>query len=212
MFDQPKLKFFLMKTNRLLLAIFLLTLVHAASFAQEKEKPKFTFGIGPAIDNRLSLWGVNFVNEVDLSLSSRLTFTPSLTFYHSIGNLDFNHPNKGLKKEDFSSGVFINPKLKYDFLQGKNGFTLSFAAAPAIQIGSQAFVSNINSSNPENPIWVKFPSKLTRLGLLLELEGEWKTKNPNINQALSMSASGFDGEFPWYLMATYKIKIKSFRE
>jgi hypothetical protein len=198
-----------MKTNRLLLAILFLAVVHVTAFAQEKEKPNFTFGIGPTIDNRLSLWGVNFVNEVDLPLSSRLTFSPSLTFYHSIGNLDFNHPNKGLKKEDFSAGIFINPKLKYDILQGKNGFILSFAAAPSLQIGSQAFVSNINFSNPENPEWVRFPSKLTQLGLLLEMEGEWKTKNPNINQAISVSASGFDGEFPWYLMATYKIKIKS---
>jgi hypothetical protein len=195
-----------MKISRLLLAILFLGTVPFCALAQEKEKPKFTFGIGPAIDDRLSLWGVNFVNEVDLSLSNRLTFTPSFTFYHSIGNLDFNHPNKGLKKEDFSSGVFINPKLKYDILQGKNGFILSFAAAPSLQLGSQAFVSNINFSNPENPQWARFPSKLTRLGLLLELEGEWKTKNPNLNQAISVSASGFDGEFPWYLMATYKIK------
>lgn len=209
MFDESKLKLFLMKTNRLFLAILFLTMVHATSFAQEKEKPKFTFGAGLAVDQNLALWGINIVNEVDLSLSRRFTFTPSLTFYHSIGNIDFDHPNKGLKKQDFSSGIFINPKLKYDILQGKNGLKLSFAAAPSLQVGSQAFVYNINFSNPENPEWVRFPSKLTRIGLLLELEGEWKTKNPNINQAIAISFSGYDVDMPSYIMASYKIKIKS---
>jgi hypothetical protein len=209
MFDESKPKPFFMKTNQLLLAIFLLTLVHAASFAQEKEKPKFTFGAGPAIDHNLALWGVNIVNEVDLSLSRRFTFTPSLTFYHSIGSIDFDHPNKGLKKQDFSSGIFINPKLKYDIIKGKNGFNFSFAAAPSLQIGSHAFVANINSSNPETPEWMRFPSKLNRLGLLIELEAEWNTKNPNINQAVGFSFSGYDLYMPWYIMATYKVKIKS---
>ncbi|WP_139183578.1 hypothetical protein [Algoriphagus alkaliphilus] len=198
-----------MKTNRLLLAILFLVMVHATSFAQEKEKPKFTFGVGPAIDHNLALWGINFVNEVDLSISKRFTFTPSLTFYHSIGNIDFDHPNKGLKKEDFSSGIFINPKLKYDILQWKNGFILSFAAAPSFQIGSHAFVANINSSNPESPEWWRFPSKFNRLGLLIELEAEWNTKNPNFNQAVGVSFSGYDLYMPWYIMATYKVKIKS---
>lgn len=198
-----------MKTNRLLPAIFLFILVHAATFAQEKEKPKFTFGVGPAIDHNLALWGVNIVNEVDLSLSRRFTFTPSLTFYHSIGNIDFDHPNKGLKKQDFSSGIFINPKLKYDIIKGKNGFNFSFAAAPSLQIGSQSFVTNINFFDPETPEWVRFPSKLNRLGLLIELEAEWNTKNTNIIQAVGVSFSGYDLYMPWYIMATYKVKIKS---
>lgn len=209
MFDKSKLKLFLMKTNRLLLAILLLAMVQAASFAQEKEKHKFTFGAGPAIEHNLGLWGINIVNEVDLSISKRFTFTPSLTFYHSIGNIDFDHPNKGLKKEDFSSGIFINPKLKYDILQAENGFILSFAAAPSFQIGSHAFVANINSSNPESPEWMRFPSKFNRLGLLLELEAEWNTKNPNINQAIAISFSGYDLDMPSYIMASFKVKIKS---
>lgn len=209
MFDYSKLKLFLMKTNRLLLAILFLTTIHAASFAQEKEKPKFTFGAGPAIDQNLALWGINIVNEVDLSISRRFTFTPSLTFYHSIGNIDFDHPNKGLKKEDFSSGIFFNPKLKYAVLQGENGFIFSIAAAPSLQTGSHSFVANVNSSNPESPEWMRFPSKLNRLGLLLELEAEWKIKNPNINQAVGISFSGYDLYMPWYIMATYKIKFKS---
>lgn len=196
--------------SKIKLVILILALGNCFSvLAQEKEKPTFTFGAGLAVDQNLALWGFNIVNEVDFSLSRRFTFTPSLTFYHSLGNLDFDHPNKGLKKEDFSSGIFINPKLKYDILQGKNGLKLSFAAAPSLQVGSHAFVYNINFSNPESPEWARFPTKLTRIGLLLELEGEWKTKNPNINQAIAISFSGYDFDMPSYIMATYKIKIKS---
>ena len=51
-------------------------------------------------------------------------------------------------------------------------------------------------------------NKYHRVGLFVELEAEWKSKNPNRKNAVSLSAFGADNALPWYLNATYKLRFK----
>ena len=199
-----------MKTKTTILLMFLATFLHFGLQAQEKEKIRYTFGAGATHDGNLLLWGLNFVNEVDIPISKRFTFTPSLTFYHSIGTTEPNGRFASQKSEDFSSGIFFNPKLKYDILQKDNGFKLSLSAGPSLNIGSQSFVSPFLFSDPDEPELILSSRSFVRLGLWMELEAEWNTKNPNIKNGVGLSVSGYEKYMPWYINATYKIKFKSF--
>jgi len=86
MFDELKLKLFFMKTNQLLLAILFFTMVHAASFGQVRPKLQYTVGTGGSYDGNIGLWGVNFSNELNVSLGKRTSFNTNLTFYQWLGD------------------------------------------------------------------------------------------------------------------------------
>lgn len=195
-----------MKTKGLILAIFLLTLVHAASFAQVRPKLQYSVGFGPSFDNNVGLWGVNFTNELNYNVGKRISLNAGLTFYQSLGNLENNEVFPGQNSKDQSSGIFLNYMLKYDIVQRKSGFKLAFAMGPSLQFGGESFLYNYNLPNPE-PAYTYAVNKYQRLGIMAELEAEWKTKNPNVKNAASISAYGADKTFPWYINLTYKVRF-----
>lgn len=207
MFDELKLKLFFMKTNQLLLAILFFTMVHAASFGQVRPKLQYTVGTGGSYDGNIGLWGVNFSNELNVSLGKRTSFNTNLTFYQSLGSTRSQTIPQNEFGKDQSSGIFITPSLKYDIIQRESGFKLALSMGPSLQLGGDAYASNINFSNPNEPNFVYFGNKYRRIGLMTELEAEWKSKNPNIRNAASISAYGADLYFPWYINVTYKVRF-----
>lgn len=196
-----------MKTNLLFLSLFFLAFMPIVSFAQE-EKPKlqYTIGGGASIDGNNLLWGLNMSNEINYKLGKRTSLNAGVLFYQSLGNLEKKVVFPGQKSRDQSSGIFITPTLKYDILQRNSGFKLAFAAGPSLQLGGET-IEYRDFFEPENPNPFMFTNKYQRIGLFLELEAEWKSKNPNIRNAVSISAYGADFYFPWYINATYKMRF-----
>lgn len=195
-----------MKTNLLLLLLFFLGFVPIVSFAQqEKPKLQYTVGGGASIDGNNLLWGLNLNNEINYKLGRRTSLNAALLFYQSLGNLENRGISPGQKSIDQSSGIFITPTLKYDILQRDSGFILAFAAGPSLQLGGNTIEVNHILGTEITPFISA--SKFQRIGLFLELEGEWKTKNPNIRNAASISAYGAEYYFPWYINATYKVRF-----
>ncbi|WP_106132676.1 hypothetical protein [Mongoliibacter ruber] len=195
-----------MKTNLLFRLLFFMAFVPAVSFAQdEKPKVQYTVGGGASIDGNNLLWGLNMNNELNYKLGRRTSLNAAVLFYQSLGNLENRGVSPGQKSLDQSSGIFITPTLKYDILQRDSGFILAFAAGPSLQLGGNT-IEVVNFSGPENTPFI-FTNKFQRIGLFLELEGEWKTRNPNIRNAVGISAYGAEYYFPWYLNATYKVRF-----
>ena len=196
-----------MKTNQLFLLILLFTLVQTATFAQDRPKLQYSVGPGGTHDGNIGLWGVNFSNEINLKLGKRTSFNTNLTFYQSLGSTRGQSVFPGAYDNDQSSGIFITPTLKYDLIQRESGFKVALAMGPSLQLGGDAYVFNTNFANPNEPNYAYFGNKYRRVGLMTELEAEWKTKNPNIRNAASISAYGADLYFPWYINVTYKVKF-----
>ena len=114
----------------------------------------------------------------------------------------------GQRNIDHSSGFFISPGFKYDIMQRPSGFKLSFSAGPSLQLGGEGYLANINYFNQQGePQVVSFINSYQRIGIFAELEAEWKTKNPNVRNAASISATGFDNYLRWYFHATYKVRF-----
>jgi len=196
-----------MKTNSLLLIIFLLSLLSASSFAQVRPKLQYAVGAGASYDGNIGLWGVNFSNELNVSLGKRTSISTNLTFYQSLGSTRAQTLPQGEYGKDQSSGIFITPALKYDIIQRESGFKLALAMGPSLQLGGDAYATNINFSNANETNFVYFGNKYQRVGLMTELEAEWKSKNPNIRNAMSISAYGTHYYIPWYINATYKVRF-----
>lgn len=196
-----------MQKFRFILAILFLTMIHVASIGQVRPKLQYSIGAGASYDGNVGLWGVNFSNELNVSLGKRTSFNTNLTFYQSLGSTrDQTMPQNEYGK-DQSSGIFITPTLKYDIIQRESGFKLAFAIGPSLQLGGDAYAANINFFNPDEPNFVYFGNKYQRVGLMTELEAEWKSKNPNIRNAFSISAYGTHYYIPWYINATYKVRF-----
>ncbi|GAB2488893.1 hypothetical protein GCM10027164_17690 [Algoriphagus taiwanensis] len=81
---------------------------------------------------------------------------------------------------------------------------MAFAIGPSLQLGGDTFQPLYFTGAPTQPYTV---NKYQRLGLLAELEAEWKSKNPNIKNAVSISAYGVGEIFPWYFNLTYKLRF-----
>jgi len=193
-----------MKTTLPFLIIFLLTFIQASSFAQVKPKLQYSVGAGGSYDGNVGLWGVNFSNEINIRLGKRTSFNTNLTLYQSLGSTRSQPQNEFGR--DQSSGIFVTPSLKYDIIQRESGFKLSLAMGPSLQLGGDAYATNTNFFNME-PTYTYFGNKYQRLGLMIELEAEWKTKNPNIKNAASISAFGTHEYMPWYINLNYKVRF-----
>lgn len=196
-----------MKTNRLFLLILLVCSFSVASFAQVKPNLQYTVGFGPSFDNNVGLWGVNFSHELNVRLGKRTSFNTNLTFYQSLGSTREQTMPQNEFGKDQSSGIFITPSLKYDIIQRDSGFKLALAMGPSLQLGSDAYAFNTNFLSPNEPNFAYFGNKYRRIGLMMELEAEWKSKNPNIKNAASISIYGTHEYIPWYINATYKVRF-----
>lgn len=178
------------------------------AFSQEQEsKLKYSFGTGTTFDTNVNLWGLNMGTELNYQFARRFSLNTGVSLYQSLGSLErieiFGFPNV-----DQSSGIFISPTLRYDIIQKDSGFKLSLGAGPSLQLGGETF-RRLDPFNQSNRIPFTFVNKYQRVGLLLEAEAEWKTKNSNVNNAFGVSAYGASYIFPWYLNATYKIRFKA---
>lgn len=197
-----------MKTNQLFLLLFFLGFAPSVSLAQiEKPKIQYSIGGGFSVDRSNMLWGLNMTNEINYRLGKRTSLNAGISFYQSLGNLENKEVFPGQKSKDQSSGIFITPMLKYDILQRDSGFKLAFAAGPSLQLGGESILFKDNFTDPENPNSFVFHNKLQRIGLMMELEAEWKTKNPNIRNAASISAFGADNDFPLFINLNYKVRF-----
>lgn len=195
-----------MKSIQLFLVSFFLVYLPLVSLGQNKPKMQYTIGLGSTLDRTNSLWGVNFSNELNVNLRKRTSFNLGLSFYQSLFSTSPTSlaQESGGKNKDQSSGLFISPTLKYDILQRPSGFKLAIAIGPSLQLGGDAFQPNYFSGTPAQPYIV---NKYQRLGLTTELEAEWQSKNPNVRNAVSISAYGVGEIFPWYFNLTYKMRF-----
>ncbi|GAB3218508.1 hypothetical protein J0A67_02880 [Algoriphagus aestuariicola] len=196
-----------MKATQLSLAIFLLVSIPFVSFAQERPKLQYSVGLGSSIDAMNFLYGTNFTNELNVRLGKRTSFNTGISLYQSLGSYRDSKLEVGQKNLEQSSGLFVTPSLKYDVVQSPSGFSLAFSAGPSLQLGGETFLFNYNFDGtlPEYPTYVT--NKYRRVGLFVEMEAEWNSKNPNRKNAVSLSAFGADNAIPWYLHATYKIRF-----
>lgn len=200
------------KTKNMKAKIFLITFLAILScsisaWAQDKEKPKISLGLGGTLDSNLDLWGLNLTSEYDIPLSKRFSFVPGISFYHSVGQT-FKYPEGyPSKNKDYSKGIFINSLLKYDLIQHKSGFNLSIGMGPSYQIGKDSFLYNSNITGQGEPILSQVTRTQNRLLLKMEIEAEWKTKNSNIRNGVALGLVGTHDFFPWYTSITYKVKF-----
>ncbi|WPR76396.1 hypothetical protein [Algoriphagus sp. NG3] len=197
-----------MKTLRLLLLLFFCTLLSLTTFAQEKPKLQYTVGLGSSIDGMNHLYGLNFTNELNVSLGKRTSFNAGLTFYQSLGSYQESKLEFGQQNKEQSSGIFITPSLKYDIIQRPSGFNLAFSAGPSLQLGGESFLFRYYQDGSVPPYQAYVSNKYLRIGLFVELEAEWNSKNPNRKNAVSLSVFGADNAIPWYAHATYKMRFK----
>lgn len=196
-----------MKAIRLLLLPIFCSLLSLSSFSQVKPKLQYTVGLGSSIDGMNDLYGLNFTNELNVRLGKRTSFNAALSFYQSLGSYNekpLPEYSNG-KNNEQSSGIFITPSLKYDLIQRPSGFNLAISAGPSLQLGGETFIRSFYSGQPVSNYMV---NKYQRLGLLMELEAQWNSKNPNRKNAVSISAFGANNAMPWYLSATYKMRFK----
>ncbi|SMP07027.1 hypothetical protein SAMN06265367_101543 [Algoriphagus winogradskyi] len=203
------LNFLYMKSHRLLLILFFFAFTPIFTNAQEKPKLQYTVGLGSSIDGMNDLYGLNFSNELNVRLGKRTSFNTSLSFYQSLGS--YNEKTlptySSGKNEEQSSGIFITPSFKYDIIQRPSGFNLAFSAGPSLQLGGETFIrSDPFSSETTSTAYIT--NKYQRVGLFMELEAEWNSKNPNRKNVVSLSAFGANNAMPWYLNATYKMRFK----
>lgn len=197
-----------MITHRLLLLLLVIACAPIVSHAQEKPKLQYTVGFGPSIDGMNDLYGLNFSNELNVRLGKRTSFNGGFSFYQSLGS--YNEKTlptfSNGKNSEQSSGIFITPSIKYDIIQRPSGFNLAFSAGPSLQLGGETFIRSFYSGS-EIPETTYLVNKYQRIGLMIELEAEWNSKNPNRKNAVSLSAFGDDYAIPWYLNATYKVRF-----
>lgn len=198
-----------MKTHRLLLMLFFFAFAPIFTNAQVKPKLQYTVGFGSSIDGMNLLYGLNFSNELNLRLGKRTSFNAGVSFYQSLGSYEDRilPPLSDGKNKEQSSGIFITPSFKYDIIQRPSGFKLAFSVGPSLQLGGETFIrSDPFSSETTSTAYIT--NKYQRVGLFMELEAEWNSKNSNRKNAVSLSAFGANNAMPWYLNASYKLRFK----
>ena len=196
-----------MKKSLLLFLAIIPCFFHSNAFAQETNKLTYYFGAGPTIDGNGGLLGVNVNNELNFRLGKRTSLNPSLTFYQSIGYLNAREK----LRNDNSSGLFTNVTFKYDVFKTKNDFRVSLAFGPSFQIGSENGYggSYLVYDDVEDYYAEKhYVKRYIRLGYTQQVVFDWKSKNENRRNSAVLSMSSFDGYWPWYLMATYRLGFR----
>ncbi|MBB6325041.1 hypothetical protein FHS59_000656 [Algoriphagus iocasae] len=197
--------------NRFFLPLFaLLTFsLQTTGFSQENKNLIYNVGIGPAIDGNIGLFGINLSNELSFALGKKTSLNPSLTYYQSIKSFDnYDDPKFG---QDNSSGLFTNVTFKYDVLKTKNDFRISLAIGPSFQIGSENSTEGAVLRYDDFGNYYEYLysiNKFARLGYTQQVIFDWKSKNENRRNSALVSMSSFNGYWPWYLMATYRIGFK----
>jgi len=194
--------------KRYLALYFAITLLLTTkTFAQGRERLKYYVGIGPTIDGNGGLLGVNVSNELSFGLANRLSVNPAFIYYQSIRYWDEGDKDD----QDNSSGLFTNLTLKYDVLKTKRDFRISLAFGPSFQIGSEnGYRGSVLRYDPFGDYYEDLYSveRYFRLGYTQQVAFDWRTKKETRSNSVLVSLSSFDGYWPWYLMATYRIGFR----
>jgi hypothetical protein len=160
-------------------------------------------GFGPVIDGNIGLWGLNFNNELSFKTGKRSFINPSLTFYQSISSFDnFEDPNL---QKDNSSGLFMNTTFRYDLIKTAKNFKIALAIGPSFQLGSENTLSSVFYAENQAPDYRYQIESFKRIGITHQIIFDWPSKNENRKNSALISMSSFEGYWPWYLMATYRI-------
>ncbi len=176
------------------------------ALAQQDDKLTYFVGVGPTIDGNIGLWGLNFSNELSFKVGKRGSINPSLTFYQSITPFDSDEdPNLN---KDNSSGIFTNATIGYNLLKTKKDFKISVAIGPSFQLGSENSLGGIYYDENDVPDYRYQIEKYNRLGITQQITFDWAAKNENRVNSAMISMTSFEGYWPWYLMATYRIGFK----
>lgn len=176
------------------------------SLAQQDDKLTYFVGVGPAIDGNIGMWGVNFSNEFSFKVGKRGSINPSLTFYQSI--TEFGSSASSNSSDDNSSGIFTNATIRYNLLKTKKDFRISLAIGPSFQLGSENLFGGAFYDENGIPDYRYRIEKFNRLGITQQITFDWAAKNENRANSAMVSMTSFEGYWPWYLMATYRIGFK----
>ena len=195
-----------MKKPLLLSLAFIIYLSQSVVVAQDETKLIYYVGVGPAIDGNIGLFGINVSNELSFKLGKRTSLNPSLTFYQSIKSFD-NEEDDNMEKDN-SSGLFTNATLKYEVLKTKKDFRISLAVGPSFQIGGENYWSSVVYGENDQPDYRYSVERFSRIGYTQQIAFDWKSKNENRRNSAVVSMSSFDGYWPYYMMATYRIGFK----
>ena len=98
-----------------------------------------------------------------------------------------------------------------DIHKTKNDFRISLAIGPSFQIGSENSTEGAVLRYDDFGNYYEYLysiNKFARLGYTQQVIFDWKSKNENRRNSALVSMSSFNGYWPWYLMATYRIGFK----
>lgn len=197
--------------NRFFLPFFAILFFSLLStgLSQENKALFYYVGVGPAIDGNIGLYGINVSNELSFELGKRTSINPSLTYYQSISSFDkYDDPKF---REDNSSGLFTNATFKYNILKTKNDLIISLAFGPSFQLGGENSTDGALLRYDDFGNYYEYVydlKKFARLGFTQQIVFDWKGKKENRRNSAMVSMSSFDGYWPWYLMATYRVGFK----
>ncbi|MCH6197943.1 hypothetical protein MMU07_00015 [Aquiflexum sp. LQ15W] len=193
--------------------IFILFLISSISFGQESEKSNnmtYRIGTGVLVEGNVGMYGFNVINELSFKVKDRFSINPSLTFYHSIINADFNYTFPE-DREQFVSGIFTDVRFQYDLIRTKKDFRVGLAFGPSFQFGGEAIHRgyHLNADEPRVEESLGFTVEShRRLGYVSQVTFDWQPANPNRRNTIGVSMSSFDGYWPYYLMVNYRLGFK----
>jgi hypothetical protein len=204
------LTFGLIKKNiemkKIVLLIFLAFITVFAK-AQEKEGELiYHVGAGPAIEGNHGMWGLNISNELSYFVHDRISINPSITFFNTIASFDHEPKVEKEYRQDHMSSLFTNVKLQIDLLKTSNDFRVGVAAGPTFQLGGSSYHRGFTTNESRELVSLGYEvEKHVRLGYITQVTFDWKNPNPNRRSSILVSMSSFDGYWPYYLMATYRL-------
>lgn len=189
-----------------ILVVFALSLcfhLHAQEF---QKKYIYRIGAGPAVEGNLGMWAVHFTNQFSYYLNDRVSLSPTLTYFGSLGDIENPHMDEKEFRQDYASSFFANVKIQVDVLRTTKDFRIGTAAGPAFQLGGTSNHPGFTTDIDNNMVSMGYEvEKHRRLGYVTELIFDWPNVKPNRRSSAAVSMSSFSGYWPYYLMATYRI-------
>jgi hypothetical protein len=199
--------------KNIILTAFTMFWISSISLGQESENSHnltYKIGTGVLVEGNWGFYGFNVINELSFKVRDRFSINPSLTYYQSIINSDFNYTFPE-DREEFVSGIFTDVRFQYDIIRTKKDFRIGLALGPSFQFGSEAIHRgyHLNAEEPRVEESLGFTVEShRRLGYVSQVTFDWQPANPNRRNTIGVSMSSFDGYWPYYLLVTYRLGFK----
>jgi hypothetical protein len=126
--------------KNIILTAFTMFWISSISLGQESENSHnltYKIGTGVLVEGNWGFYGFNVINELSFKVRDRFSINPSLTYYQSIINSDFNYTFPE-DREEFVSGIFTDVRFQYDIIRTKKDFRIGLAFGPSFQFGGEA--------------------------------------------------------------------------